>query len=509
MGKKDTIQIIIEAKDNASGVLKGVGSTLGSIGVGVGAAAGAILAGGVAIGKVAYDLASAAMANETVQNTFKSLASSVNISAESMLSDMQKATGGMVANDDLMLAANKFLSLGIADTSEEITNITELSTKLGMAMGKDASTSAEEMANILANQTTRSLRDFGISADEVEQKVKDLQAANSGLSDKEAFAAAVMEVGSKTLQKVGDQSQTTAGKMATFKTSIANLKDEVGEALLPVLGSLTSTLTPLIQNLAPGLISMAGQLATIFTTDVIPAVAKIAENLMPALTAIMPVVSSIFGQLASDLFGTLVPAVLQLVAALLPIIQTILPPLITLISTIVSWLVSKLVPVIQVVAAWIGTNLPVAFGYLAKLWKNTLQPALSGLWDFLTKVWDAFKKIGDAVSKVIQFFKDLVNGIKNIKLPDWLTPGSPTPFELGLRGIASALSDVNSVIPTTFSGLPDGTVVGGGSSVSNQPLHLELHIHSAINLADKNYIEKELFPYIVSGVRQMKSQGAI
>ncbi|KKK97486.1 hypothetical protein LCGC14_2652290, partial [marine sediment metagenome] len=28
--------------------------------------------------------------------------------------------------------------------------------------------------------------------------------------------------------------------------------------------------------------------------------------------------------------------------------------------------------------------------------------------------------------------------IKEIKLPDWMTPGSPTPFEKGLRGMAEA-----------------------------------------------------------------------
>ena len=64
--------------------------------------------------------------------------------------------------------------------------------------------------------------------------------------------------------------------------------------------------------------------------------------------------------------------------------------------------------------------------------------------------------------------------LARIKIPDWLKPGSPTPFELGLRGINSALKQVSSQgLPTFTAGLqfspvgaglpPQGASMGGGA----------------------------------------------
>ena len=35
--------------------------------------------------------------------------------------------------------------------------------------------------------------------------------------------------------------------------------------------------------------------------------------------------------------------------------------------------------------------------------------------------------------------------LQEINLPDWLIPGSPTPFELGLRGITDAMTDLGRI----------------------------------------------------------------
>ena len=50
-----------------------------------------------------------------------------------------------------------------------------------------------------------------------------------------------------------------------------------------------------------------------------------------------------------------------------------------------------------------------------------------------------FKPIGVAIGKVVEWVVALIEKLKGIKLPGWLTPGSPTPFEKGLRGMAKAL----------------------------------------------------------------------
>lgn len=119
-------------------------------------------------------------------------------------------------------------------------------------------------------------------------------------------------------------------------------------------------------------------------------------------------------------------------------------------------------PALEKVWKFISDSLQPIFEDLEEFWTNTLQPAIEDIaeaigttlktaWEDFTKVveWaqthilDPMKKVFDdiatAIGDVVEFIKDLTEKIKNIELPDWLTPGSPTPFELGLRGIGDAM----------------------------------------------------------------------
>ena len=53
----------------------------------------------------------------------------------------------------------------------------------------------------------------------------------------------------------------------------------------------------------------------------------------------------------------------------------------------------------------------------------------------------------------------------------------------------------------TVSVTPRGQTAMGG-------LSLTVNINSAVNLADRNYAERELMPYIEAGVRQLMARGA-
>ena len=49
-----------------------------------------------------------------------------------------------------------------------------------------------------------------------------------------------------------------------------------------------------------------------------------------------------------------------------------------------------------------------------------------------------FPRISNFINKVIE----LQLALLHLRLPDWLTPGSPTPLEMGLRGINTEMSDI-------------------------------------------------------------------
>jgi TP901 family phage tail tape measure protein len=123
------------------------------------------------------------------------------------------------------------------------------------------------------------------------------------------------------------------------------------------------------------------------------------------------------------------------------------------------------------------------FEALEKFWTETLKPTIEVIakllgetlktaWEDFTTVVDwaktnilepvkgTFDAIAGAVQSVIGWIKDLTEKLKNITLPDWLTPGSPTPFEIGLRGIADAMQQVQALSGQVFAGMPSSIMVG-------------------------------------------------
>ena len=90
----------------------------------------------------------------------------------------------------------------------------------------------------------------------------------------------------------------------------------------------------------------------------------------------------------------------------------------------------------------------------------------------VTDVISIFKAIWDGIASKINAvktaFKNFKDELVDFVLPDWLQPGSPTPFENGLRGIADAAAEAAKVmrglLVPSFAGLP-----GGAGAVNGTP----------------------------------------
>ena len=79
----------------------------------------------------------------------------------------------------------------------------------------------------------------------------------------------------------------------------------------------------------------------------------------------------------------------------------------------------------------------------------------------------AFRWLATAVGWVIQRINELKSAFANLKIPDWLTPGSPTPLEMGIRGINDAMKSATAqAMPQFTAGLQfsaAGALGGNGS----------------------------------------------
>lgn len=85
-----------------------------------------------------------------------------------------------------------------------------------------------------------------------------------------------------------------------------------------------------------------------------------------------------------------------------------------------------------------------------------------------------FENFGPAIKTAVNPLWGMVDGIKELRkqlegldLPDWLTPGSPTPLETGLRGINDALKNLPDFSGRFGFNTPSFAGVGATGGISN------------------------------------------
>ena len=256
MANTETLSVKITAKDDTGSGINSAQSSLSGFGrmatglfQGIGLGAGKMLFDGIVSGvqkavTAIPDLAMRGAEIGAVQNTFDNLTKSIGTTSDAMIGDLRVAARGMVSDTELMRASNKFMMMGLADTSEEAAELTEMATQLGSAVGMDATTAMADFAAMLANQSIPRLDNFGISSGAVRARIEELTDANKDMTREQAFMTAVMEEGVKTMDRVGEQGETTAGRLSTLQSTFANIKDAIAEAASPFI----DTFAPVIQD---------------------------------------------------------------------------------------------------------------------------------------------------------------------------------------------------------------------------------------------------------------------
>jgi len=222
-----------------------------------------------------------------------------------------------------------------------------------------------------------------------------------------------------------------------------------------VQGTVFPLLTQLWDWLATNIPAALQTLSTFWTNTLLPAIQAVwtwlSTVLFPFLTSLGNFFSAVFNKTIEALAG---------------LWQKVLLPAIT---DVWSFLSKNVFPIFTAIGDYLSKTFQPVFEALSKFLSDTLMPALSSLYnDFLLAIKGVFEDISGAISGATTMLNDLATAIANLKLPDWLTPGSPTPFELGLRGISAALSEVaGQAMPALTASLNVGSAplmaAGGGA----------------------------------------------
>jgi hypothetical protein len=107
-----------------------------------------------------------------------------------------------------------------------------------------------------------------------------------------------------------------------------------------------------------------------------------------------------------------------------------------------------------------------------------IATALIPDWPF--KLYEAFKGIRDFIGEAYEKLKAFLGTIADAVIPDWLMPGSPTPLELGLRGIADAMRELSTFeLPRLNAAMtysPAGAVTGGMTSTTSNLVNVTVPV---------------------------------
>ncbi len=215
----------------------------------VGAAAGAMAI------KIGIDAVKAAIEDEkaqkslaiTLKNTTKATDAQVK-SVEDYIDKTARATG--VADDQLRPSLDRLVR-----STQDVTKaqkLQQLALDIAAGTGKDLATVTEALGKAY-DGNLGALKRIGVPLDENIVKTKDFDAATKALS--ETFAG-----------QADAAAETFAGRMARIKIAIDEAKEQLGQALLPLLERFanfaTQQLAPALQGLVDGLTAKGKQSLT-------------------------------------------------------------------------------------------------------------------------------------------------------------------------------------------------------------------------------------------------------
>jgi TP901 family phage tail tape measure protein len=162
----------------------------------------------------------------------------------------------------------------------------------------------------------------------------------------------------------------------------------------------------------------------------------IQEFVVPLFQALAEVYIALIGKALEALVGVWENLVRPMFEGLFAKSEEVGGQLNDFLAPAIQWVLDKF----QAVGTYLSEHILPLFEKLRSWVKGEFGKALQWFADNVLLSWKlGFQGIKIAIEGVVGWLGTLKDKIGGLSLPGWLTPGSPTPFELGLRGISDAM----------------------------------------------------------------------
>jgi len=256
MAESRVLQILIEAKDNASKELSGLNKQLKTLEPTFKKMALIGTATFTAISLGAKNAIDSASEFQGISTDFSRMTDQIGIDGDKLIDKLNEVSMGTVSNTDLMLSTNKAMALGVGNNIDDITKLMEIARLKGRALGLDTTQAFNDIVTGIGRGSPLILDNLGIIIKQEaaqEAYAKQLGKTVDEMTDAEKSQSifnAVMESGTKDLELAGELSLSFGEKMQQISKETADASVSLGESLLPVIETLADIIIPLIKNIS-------------------------------------------------------------------------------------------------------------------------------------------------------------------------------------------------------------------------------------------------------------------
>lgn len=239
----------LKSLDSAAGGLSGALGALGTV-----AGVAGIVGIGIAAGGAAVELARSSAEAARTRTAFDNLAADAGESGNQMLEAMRRASGGMVSNADLVASANRAMLLGVASSSEQLSQLLEVASARGKAMGLSTQQAFGDLVTGIGRMSPMILDNLGIvtGGEKVfKQYAESIGTTADKLSDaekKQALLNAVVSSSQGMIANNAAAGEDLASKFERMDAALANAKDALGQLFAPAVAAVAQQLADAVDT---------------------------------------------------------------------------------------------------------------------------------------------------------------------------------------------------------------------------------------------------------------------
>ncbi len=277
----ERLQILIQARDEATATIKRVetelrqlgGSALPAVGTGAQGAAGGLDALGtsgnflrgvltalipaISVGTVVALARMGAQFDEQ-RESLDFFAQKAGVDADAIVAAMDKGAGGTIPQMELIGLAAKSMTADVKLSTEQYTQLMQIAKSRAQAFGISTATAFSQMSMAIDMGYTRGLRYIRMRVDAAtaeEEYARSINKSREDLNEAErsqAIANAILKEGAQDVARMAGATDSAADKMDKFDASMKNAALTAGRELAPSLGLLAGMGSAVVDEWAKG-----------------------------------------------------------------------------------------------------------------------------------------------------------------------------------------------------------------------------------------------------------------